>query len=61
MPIFLPTLWQDKDTPLNFHQKHMKAIKAPVVSMEIRDANLDCVVPFFLNLSIKMQIFFNRY
>lgn len=61
MPIFLPTLWQDKDTPLNFHQKHMKAIKAPVVSMEIRDANWDCVVPFFLNLSIKMQILFNRY
>lgn len=61
MPIFLPTLWQDKDTPLNFHQKHMKAIKAPVVSMDIRDANWDCVVPFFLNLSIKMQILFNRY
>lgn len=39
----------------------MKAIKAPVVSMEIRDANWDCVVPFFLNLSIKMQILFNRY
>lgn len=61
MPIFLPTLWQYKDTPLNFHQKHMKAIKAPVVSMEIRDANWDCVVSFFLNLSIKMQILFNRY